>query len=149
MVYLPVTPGGANVFLQLVIARYEKGAMILTSNRGFAEWRPCAPPKKPKYPPLVPQPGATGGHRLEAWTQSCPSLGAAFLSRSLSRAQRQTALPLRGNSALRQSPPEAENANPSKAGDPSMPASFTSTDSESEITPGGNPPSIQSGRKPL
>ncbi len=36
--YLPVTPGGANLFFQLVNARYEKGAMILTSNRGFKEW---------------------------------------------------------------------------------------------------------------
>src|ERR1700730_18327025 len=36
--YLPVIPGGGNLFLQLVNARYEKGAMILTSNRGFAEW---------------------------------------------------------------------------------------------------------------
>lgn len=26
-----------NLFFQLVNARYEKGAMILTSNRGFAE----------------------------------------------------------------------------------------------------------------
>src|SRR5947209_5152260 len=33
-----VTPGGGNLFFQLVNARYEKGAMILTSNRGFAEW---------------------------------------------------------------------------------------------------------------
>jgi DNA replication protein DnaC len=37
--YLPVTPGGGNLFFQLVNARYEKGAMILTSNRGFAESR--------------------------------------------------------------------------------------------------------------
>jgi DNA replication protein DnaC len=36
--YLPVTPGGGNLFFQLVNARYEKGAMILTSNRGFSEW---------------------------------------------------------------------------------------------------------------
>lgn len=36
--YLPVTPGGANLFFQLVNARYEKGALILTSNRGFSEW---------------------------------------------------------------------------------------------------------------
>ena len=35
--YLPVVPGGGNLFFQLVNARYEKGAMILTSNRGFAE----------------------------------------------------------------------------------------------------------------
>jgi DNA replication protein DnaC len=36
--YLPITTGGANLFFQLVNTRYEKGAMILTSNRGFAEW---------------------------------------------------------------------------------------------------------------
>ena len=36
--YLPVVPGGGNLFVQLVNARYEKGSMILTSNRGFAEW---------------------------------------------------------------------------------------------------------------
>ncbi len=35
--YLPITPGGANLFFQLVNARHEKGAMILTSNHGFAE----------------------------------------------------------------------------------------------------------------
>ncbi len=36
--YLPVISGGGNLFFQLVNARCEKGAMILTSNRGFAEW---------------------------------------------------------------------------------------------------------------
>ncbi|MEF2549453.1 IS21-like element helper ATPase IstB [Aurantimonas sp. E1-2-R+4] len=36
--YLPVGAGGGNLFFQLVNARYERGAMILTSNRGFAEW---------------------------------------------------------------------------------------------------------------
>jgi DNA replication protein DnaC len=36
--YLPVTPGNGNLFFQLVNARYERGAMILTSNRGFGEW---------------------------------------------------------------------------------------------------------------
>ena len=36
--YLPVVHGGGNLFFQLVNARYERGAMILTSNRGFAEW---------------------------------------------------------------------------------------------------------------
>ena len=35
---LPVTPSNGNLFFQLVNARYEKGAMILTSNRGFGEW---------------------------------------------------------------------------------------------------------------
>nr|WP_280952027.1 ATP-binding protein [Methylobacterium sp. V23] len=36
--YLPVVPGGGNLFLQLFNARYERGAMILTSTSGFAEW---------------------------------------------------------------------------------------------------------------
>ncbi len=36
--YLTIDSNGANLFFQLVNARYEKGAMILTSNRGFAEW---------------------------------------------------------------------------------------------------------------
>ncbi len=36
--YLPLEPGGANLFFQLVNARYERGAMILTSNRGFKDW---------------------------------------------------------------------------------------------------------------
>ena len=36
--YLPVVSGGGNLFFQLVNARYERGAIILTSNRGFAEW---------------------------------------------------------------------------------------------------------------
>jgi DNA replication protein DnaC len=36
--YLTIGPGAGNLFFQLVNARYERGAMILTSNRGFAEW---------------------------------------------------------------------------------------------------------------
>jgi DNA replication protein DnaC len=36
--YLPVVAGGGNLFFRLVNARDERGAMILTSNRGFAEW---------------------------------------------------------------------------------------------------------------
>jgi DNA replication protein DnaC len=36
--YLTVGAGAGNLFFQLVNARYERGAMILTSNRGFAEW---------------------------------------------------------------------------------------------------------------
>jgi len=52
MGYLPVIPGGGNLFFQLVNARYEKGAMILTSTRGFAEWGQvfgCAP-RSPSSP---------------------------------------------------------------------------------------------------
>ena len=36
--YLPLQAGGANLFFQLINARYERGAMILTGNRGFGEW---------------------------------------------------------------------------------------------------------------
>ena len=36
--YLPVVQGGGNLFFQLVNARYERGAMILTSNRSMGEW---------------------------------------------------------------------------------------------------------------
>lgn len=36
--YLPVTLGGANLFFQLVNARYEKASTILTSNKSFKEW---------------------------------------------------------------------------------------------------------------
>lgn len=36
--YLPIEKNGANLFFQLVNGRYEKGATILTSNRGFKEW---------------------------------------------------------------------------------------------------------------
>ncbi|MBV8868316.1 MAG: IS21-like element helper ATPase IstB [Acetobacteraceae bacterium] len=36
--YLPVIPGGGNPIFQLVNARYERGAMVLTSNRNFSEW---------------------------------------------------------------------------------------------------------------
>lgn len=36
--YLPLEKGGASLFFQLINARYERGAMILTSNRAFSEW---------------------------------------------------------------------------------------------------------------
>ena len=36
--YLPLDPAGATSFFQLVSARYEKGSIILTSNKGFGEW---------------------------------------------------------------------------------------------------------------
>jgi DNA replication protein DnaC len=36
--YLPLDPLAANLFIQLVSARYEKGSMILTSNKSIGEW---------------------------------------------------------------------------------------------------------------
>ena len=49
--YLPVVPGGGNLFFQLVNARYERGAMILTSNRGFAEWGEVFGDRSPRLRP--------------------------------------------------------------------------------------------------
>jgi DNA replication protein DnaC len=36
--YLPVGNNGGNLFFQLINACYERCALVLTSNRGFAEW---------------------------------------------------------------------------------------------------------------
>lgn len=36
--YLPFEPHAAHLFFQLVSRRYEKGAMLLTSNRAVGEW---------------------------------------------------------------------------------------------------------------
>lgn len=36
--YLPVRPGGAMLFFQLMARRYERGSTVLTSNKGFEEW---------------------------------------------------------------------------------------------------------------
>lgn len=36
--YLPIDRLGANLFFQLVSRRYERGAMVLTSNQSFAKW---------------------------------------------------------------------------------------------------------------
>ncbi|MBW2122236.1 MAG: IS21-like element helper ATPase IstB [Deltaproteobacteria bacterium] len=36
--YLRLEPAGANLFFQLVSARYEKASMVLTSNKSFREW---------------------------------------------------------------------------------------------------------------
>jgi len=36
--YLPLSGGGANLFFQLVNARYERASIVLTSNKNFREW---------------------------------------------------------------------------------------------------------------
>ncbi|SHM93725.1 IstB transposition helper protein [Caldanaerovirga acetigignens] len=36
--YLPLDSLGSNLFFQLISARYEKGSIVLTSNKGFGEW---------------------------------------------------------------------------------------------------------------
>ncbi len=36
--YIPIDRQGANLFFQLISRRYEKGAMILTSNQPYSSW---------------------------------------------------------------------------------------------------------------
>jgi DNA replication protein DnaC len=36
--YLPLEPDAAHLFFQLVRRRYERGAMLITSNRRVSEW---------------------------------------------------------------------------------------------------------------
>src|SRR5450830_1810993 len=36
--YLPLERQEASLFFRLVARRYEKGSIILTSNKGFADW---------------------------------------------------------------------------------------------------------------
>lgn len=36
--YIPIDRHGAHLFFQLISRRYEKGALILTSNRSFGQW---------------------------------------------------------------------------------------------------------------
>ncbi len=36
--YLPIDKQGANLFFQLISKRYEKGSIILTSNKSFNQW---------------------------------------------------------------------------------------------------------------
>jgi DNA replication protein DnaC len=38
MGYLPLDEMGATIFFQLVSARYERGSIILTSNKSYSEW---------------------------------------------------------------------------------------------------------------
>ena len=38
MDYLPLDDLGATIFFQLVSARYERGSIILTSNKSYGEW---------------------------------------------------------------------------------------------------------------
>jgi DNA replication protein DnaC len=38
MGYLPLDDLGATIFFQLVSARYERGSIIMTSNKSYGEW---------------------------------------------------------------------------------------------------------------
>ncbi len=36
--YVPIDRHAAHLFFQLISRRYERGTMVLTSNRGFGQW---------------------------------------------------------------------------------------------------------------
>ncbi len=36
--YLPMGPAEAHLFFQVISARYERGSVIITSNKGVGEW---------------------------------------------------------------------------------------------------------------
>lgn len=36
--YMPLDPVAANLFFHVVSARYERGSLVMTSNKGFGEW---------------------------------------------------------------------------------------------------------------
>ena len=36
--YVPIDPHGAHLLFQVISRRYEKGSIIITSNRGFGQW---------------------------------------------------------------------------------------------------------------
>ena len=36
--YLPLTREEASLFFRLLVRRYERGSLIVTSNKGFADW---------------------------------------------------------------------------------------------------------------
>ncbi len=50
--YLPFEPSAAHLFFQLVSRRYERGSMLITSNRAVSEWGRDGDPRSP----LTPQP---------------------------------------------------------------------------------------------
>ena len=39
--YLPFDPNAAHLFFQLVSRRYERGSLLVTSNRSVGEWASC------------------------------------------------------------------------------------------------------------
>ena len=75
--YLPFEPDAAHLFFQLVSRRYERGAMLITSNRAVAEWgtrvrrsggrhrdpRPAAAPQPRDHHPRRQLPAASEAPR--------------------------------------------------------------------------------------
>jgi hypothetical protein len=51
MGYLPLEDLGATIFFQLVSARYERGSIILTSNKSYGEWGTVSPASSNSAPP--------------------------------------------------------------------------------------------------
>lgn len=50
--YLPLDQPSANWIFQMVSRRYEKGSIVLTSNRGFGDWNQVCPSSGHLAPPI-------------------------------------------------------------------------------------------------
>ena len=100
---------------------------------------PCALTRARECPPAAPRHGVIACRHLGALGQCFRSCAADHASGSPSKARPQSEPPRLGNSSPHQPPQGAGHANPTIKADPSKLASFTSTDSESENPPLGNP----------
>jgi hypothetical protein len=107
------------------------------------------PSKEPKYRYRALQPAANAYHNLEAWEQSRRSRVAALASGSPSMAQRQSGPRPRDSLYHHQPPPKAANTNPSIEIEPSMSASFTNMDCESQNRDNGNSAQFNASEKAL
>jgi hypothetical protein len=66
--YLPLSRTEANMMFQLVAHRYERGSIILTSNKAFSEWGAVTRRRGPGY--RHPRPAAAPLRRaLHQWPQ--------------------------------------------------------------------------------
>jgi DNA replication protein DnaC len=52
MGFLPLDELGATIFFQLISARYERGSIILTSNKSYGEWGSIFPRGTPEKRPM-------------------------------------------------------------------------------------------------
>ena len=74
MGYLPLDELGATIFFQLVSARYERGSIILTSNKSYGEWGIDL--RRPDHRDSDPRPSAAPFHYGEHPRRELPAQGA-------------------------------------------------------------------------
>ncbi len=98
--YLPLERQAANLLFALVARRYERGSIIVTSNRGFEAWgeilgdrdgrrradRPPRPPRTDRHAQGQELPPARAGHRDRA-RDSCSAATRLRLTRGRARVE--------------------------------------------------------------